>query len=127
MQNMCSKSSVRLAFQTPDGSCPEKFSVRRPAAGRTVPRADQRRVAVLAIVVSMALSVVWAPRLLATTPPGEGRTHVVTQGETLWGVARLHAPEHIDPRAFVDQVRKLNQLSTARLSPGQELRLPPHN
>lgn len=126
MQNMCSKSSSQLAFQSPGGGCAGRLAAPRPAAG-TFPRPDQRRVAVLAIAVSMALSVVWAPRLLATTPSGEGRTHVVTQGETLWGVARLHAPEDIDPRAFVDQVRKLNELSSARLSPGQQLRLPPDN
>lgn len=126
MQNMCSKSSSHLALQGPGGGCAGRIAAPRPAVG-TFPRADQRRLAVLAIAVSMALSVVWAPRLLATTPSGEGRTHVVTQGETLWGVARLHAPEDIDPRAFVDQVRKLNGLSSARLSPGQQLRLPPDN
>ncbi|MBW3590600.1 MAG: LysM peptidoglycan-binding domain-containing protein [Actinobacteria bacterium] len=81
---------------------------------------------VLAIVASMALSVVWAPRLLAVTSPDpQDVTHVVRQGDTLWDVARLHASERIDPRAVVDQIRRLNGLSTAQLFPGQELKLPP--
>lgn len=74
----------------------------------------------------MALSVVWAPRLVAATSPDpQDATHVVRQGDTLWGVARLHASERIDPRAVVDQIRQLNGLSTAQLFPGQELKLPP--
>ncbi|MEX2588057.1 MAG: LysM peptidoglycan-binding domain-containing protein [Actinomycetota bacterium] len=90
--------------------------------------AAQRRIVVSAVVVSMALSGVWAPRLVAdTSQDAQATIHVVGQGDTLWGVARLHASERNDPRAFIDRVRRLNDLSTAELSPGQELRLPPRD
>ncbi len=120
MQNVCSKSSNSLV---PAGSAGRSAPAPRRPTRR---RAGQRRVVVLAIVVSMGLSVVWAPRLVAVTSPDpQDATHVVRQGDTLWGVARLHASERIDPRAVVDQIRRLNGLSTAQLSPGQELKLPP--
>lgn len=120
MQNVCSKSSNPLV---PAGSYGFAGPVPHRPARR---RGGHRRIVVLAIVVSMALSVVWAPRLVAVTSPDpQDATHVVRQGDTLWGVARLHASERTDPRAVVDQIRRLNGLSTAQLSPGQELKLPP--
>lgn len=66
-----------------------------------------------------------APRLGAAEP-GAARpvqTHVVAEGESLWRLAARYAPGQ-DPRSFVEQVRRLNDLGVAPVQPGQRLRLP---
>lgn len=47
----------------------------------------------------------------------------VQQGESLWTVALRSAPDQ-DPRDVVAQIRRLNELSSAELWPGQQLLLP---
>jgi hypothetical protein len=48
---------------------------------------------------------------------------VVRSGESLWAVAKRVAPGH-DPRAVVDQIAELNDLSSSSLQPGQLLLVP---
>ena len=48
---------------------------------------------------------------------------VVQSGESLWAVAKRVAPGH-DPRAVVDQIAELNDLSSSSLQPGQLLLVP---
>jgi LysM repeat protein len=50
-------------------------------------------------------------------------THVVTYGETLWGLAKQAAPGK-DPRATVDLLISSNHLQGAGIRPGQRLVLP---
>ena len=47
----------------------------------------------------------------------------VQPGESLWTLARRIAPGN-DPRAVVAQIRRLNDLSTSQVRPGQLLLLP---
>jgi LysM repeat protein len=47
---------------------------------------------------------------------------VVAPGETLWSIAERVAPQG-DPRTVVTQLRKLNNLPTADVHPGQTLLL----
>lgn len=47
----------------------------------------------------------------------------VQPGDTLWSVAGRLAPER-DPRELVAQIRRLNDLSSASLTVGQQLLLP---
>jgi LysM repeat protein len=47
----------------------------------------------------------------------------VQPGDTLWAVARRIAPDH-DPRPVVEQIRRLNGLTSAELYAGQQLLLP---
>lgn len=123
MQNIRSKSSNGEAKRSVARSSPP-----RPAVRPVRRRSEQRRLVLLAVVVSMGASFLWAPRLVAAaTHEPAIVTHVVAPGETLWGVAHLHVSEETDPRAFIDQVREMNGLSTVRLSPGQQLRLPPQH
>lgn len=53
-----------------------------------------------------------------------GDLHVVLQGDTLWGIAREHAPENADLREYVYELKKANGLKTGNLTVGQVLRLP---
>ena len=48
---------------------------------------------------------------------------VVRQGESLWAVAKRVAPGH-DPRAVIDQIAELNNLSSSGLQAGQLLVIP---
>jgi LysM repeat protein len=56
--------------------------------------------------------------------PAPALTQVTVQsGDTLWSVAHRIAPQR-DARDVVDQLRRLNGLSTGQLRVGQQLLLP---
>lgn len=79
----------------------------------------RRRVTFLA-----ALSFAIASALhLAAPSDGSGRPieHVVGQGDTLWSIATSLGG---DPRKRVYQLRRLNDLATSTIQPGQVLVLP---
>lgn len=48
----------------------------------------------------------------------------VMEGDTLWGIAAIHAPDHEDIRKYIDRIKKVNQLETSVLKIGQVLELP---
>lgn len=54
--------------------------------------------------------------------PDAPRSVRIANGDTLWGLASRYAPE-ADPRAFVDEVLRLNDLSGAP-AVGAKVRLP---
>ncbi|WP_322761699.1 LysM peptidoglycan-binding domain-containing protein [Frankia sp. Cr2] len=81
-------------------------------------------IVLVAVVFCLILSVARVTSLAA--PRGAGassRVHVVQPGETLWGIARVLAPEG-DTRVIVARLAGMNQLATIDLVPGQTLRLP---
>ncbi len=49
--------------------------------------------------------------------------HVVEPGDTLWMIAKQAQPGR-DPREVVFAIRKINELSSALLFPGQVLQIP---
>lgn len=86
----------------------------------------------LAIVASLALLMFGAFSLgrsgtteasTETSPVARVEVVTVAPGETLWAVATRIAPG-VDPRAVVDQIREINDLSSAELQVGQQLLLP---
>ncbi len=56
-------------------------------------------------------------------PEPSYKTVVVRQGDTLWDLARRTKPG-TDPRKTVYEIRKLNQLESVNLQPGQILMIP---
>lgn len=52
------------------------------------------------------------------------RVHVVTQGDSLWEIAKRNKPLRQDTRKYIDQMMAVNQLSSATLTLGQTLVLP---
>ncbi len=58
----------------------------------------------------------------STVPPSAPETVVVRSGDTLWGIARQIAPDR-DVRTVVAEIRRINQLPSAHVEPGQRLRL----
>lgn len=76
------------------------------------------------LLVGMAHPALWA------TSPGSaaGRVsapviHVVAPGETLWGLAERYAPQE-DPRIYIYDLQKANNLGNGPLYPGETLELP---
>lgn len=64
------------------------------------------------------------PRLWASDAEVEPpRIHVVTSGETLWGLAQTYAAGD-DPRRFIYDLQRLNGLEDPAIQPGDELRIP---
>ncbi len=82
------------------------------------------RLALLALLVGILLGLL-VPRLFAgTSPSGEVRVHVVSNGDTLWSLAVELSPGS-DPREFIHEVKALNGIEGGRIFPGQRIVLPP--
>jgi nucleoid-associated protein YgaU len=115
------------------GSAPVARPVRdlrshnRPRARVRLTRRARRFALVLALAAGVALGS-WLAPLLGIGGGGglrlAGESAVVVQpGDTLWSIASPVAGGG-DVRAVVAEIRQLNGLSSARLTPGQTLRLP---
>lgn len=84
------------------------------------------RLAAITFVAGVLLGLL-VPRLLASekaASPRAHEVHVVSGGETLWGVAQRFASGE-DPRPYIDEIQRLNGLEEAVIFPGQTLILPP--
>jgi nucleoid-associated protein YgaU len=71
------------------------------------------------------LAVAWASAPGGTAAGVHARATgsvTVQPGDTLWSIAQRTAPQR-DPRQVVDQLRRLNQLNSVALTPGQTLKL----
>lgn len=49
---------------------------------------------------------------------------IVQEGDTLWKIAREHQREGQDTRALIYGIRKINDLNTAQIYPGQQIKIP---
>jgi hypothetical protein len=89
---------------------------------RTYVRQSKRPLATLAIGLTLGLAL---PNLVAADPgpSSPARIHLVSKGETLWGLARRYGGQE-DPRSYVHEVLVLNRLEKSLLVPGQRLLLP---
>jgi LysM repeat protein len=87
-------------------------------------KANKAGKAGIVIVVAL-VSLAGGHGFLATAHEGAEtpKTHMVSNGETLWTVAHDYAPSE-DPRSYVHRVQRLNRLSSAQVFPGQTLILP---
>jgi hypothetical protein len=82
-------------------------------------------LALLALtLVAFSLGRVGSEAAPRTAQTGTTTTSTVVQpGESLWAVAKRVAPGH-DPRAVIDQIADLNNLSSSGLRAGQLLVIP---
>lgn len=87
-------------------------------------------ISVFALLIVVATSIV----VIAFKLTADGRPNiihaelrveqiVVEPGDTLWSIAKAERPE-IDPRDVINDIVQLNGLSSARIFPGQILRMP---
>lgn len=75
----------------------------------------------------ICLAVLTATFLHSSVAVGETRQPariVVTEGDTLWQLAKDNAPRGMDIRIYLDQIIRVNALSGSIVHPGQTLILP---
>ena len=97
----------------------------RPAALRLTRRGRSAVVLVACLLLLAAFALAPFGPWADTEPPARGPapTMVVEPGDTLWAIAQRVAPGR-DPRVMVERLRRLNNLDTPALTPGQTLVLP---
>ena len=84
------------------------------------------RVAVLLTTVAVVVVLLLANAVGAFSgaDPGTGPSHVVSAGETLWGIAVAHTATGDDVRRTVFEIQNANGLEGSVIVPGQVLRIP---
>jgi len=88
----------------------------------TNPRKLFRAVTILALAASFSIASITGSVATNESPtPLEYVT--VAYGDTLWGLAKIYAPEQ-DPRDWIEEVVLVNALSSVSLEPGQRIALP---
>lgn len=80
-------------------------------------------VAVLFGAFSLGRAATQAAPVAGEAGPAAVTQATVQPGDSLWTLARRIAPEN-DPRDVVAQIRRLNDLTSSQLQPGQSLILP---
>lgn len=81
-----------------------------------------RRIVALIIIAGLLTSSLVL--LLSDTPPEMVTTITVSSGESLWALSEVYGNPNGDPRDWIYEVIKLNNLADATLTPGQELIVP---
>ncbi|MGG7464367.1 LysM peptidoglycan-binding domain-containing protein [Plantibacter sp. YIM 135347] len=119
-----SARAVPGSASTPSRTAPSHSRLRLTRRGRVVFTV----LAALPLVVAVAVLSVGAGSAAASGPGVAGQsvqfTYVtVDPGESLWELAESIAPS-ADPRDVIAEIMNLNQLSTARVEPGQRLAIP---
>ena len=79
-----------------------------------------------ALMVVLALGVLWGAGSVATERPGAPeptRVVLVSEGETLWGIAAEAATDG-NTGAMVERIEQLNHLESGMLTAGQKIRVP---
>ncbi|SRR5690606_2879373 len=88
-------------------------------------KARLRRTIALSVLVLVGAVV--APQAFATddaATPAELDTYTVGAGESLWSIAANLTPEGRDVRDTMDEIVKLNALSSSQLQAGEQLVIP---
>ena len=73
---------------------------------------------VVTLVLLLASSVQATPELLET------EDYKVRSGDTLWAIANEHTAEGFDVRNTVEAIRRLNDLDSSLIRPGDVLEIP---
>ena len=90
------------------------------------PRLFVQRVGILAVAAVAVTGFISGQAAGANGSSTVSSEHYsVHQGDTLWSIAGLMAPNQ-DPRDYVAELVSLNQLQSASLVPGQDIILPNH-
>jgi hypothetical protein len=87
------------------------------------PGPGARLVAAAAVTLIVVSGLGWIGQNTAPEVPANTAVVQVGAGETLWDIARRVAPQS-DPRAVVERIRQLNQITGSAVSPGQWLQVP---
>jgi nucleoid-associated protein YgaU len=92
----------------------------------------RQRVVVLLTSVALALVLLFAFVITAAADQADASiggetatvTHVVRSGDTLWDIAVAAAPAGSDVRDAVEDIKRINGLTSSLIMPGQVLIVP---
>ena len=78
----------------------------------------------------LVAAIVFGPRAFADDPTGGAHaesvaydTYTVAPGDTLWGIARVIAPE-ASAESTVAEIMRLNEMTSASVQPWEQIRIP---
>jgi len=120
--------AVRSEELAPDSATVYQFptqAVRTRVARQRALKVRRRLAALCGSVLFMGLFLAGGagPGRAVASRADAPRAVVLGPGDTLWGVAERFAPPSVDPRAYVDVLIELNDLSGAPVA-GARLKLP---
>jgi len=97
----------------------------------TISITRQQRVVVLLTSVALALVLLFVTAVSAADAGASDAisepvttTHLVVSGDTLWDIALTVAEPGSDVRNVVEDIKRLNSLTTSMIVPGQVLLVP---
>ncbi|OWZ82854.1 LysM peptidoglycan-binding domain-containing protein [Natranaerobius trueperi] len=54
----------------------------------------------------------------------EWNKQVVLEGQTLWDITIDKLPDNTDPRAYLEEIKEVNNIEASKLKPGQVIKIP---
>ena len=82
------------------------------------------RVLIVISTVVVALVLLLASSVQATPELFETADYKVHSGDNLWSIADDHTPEGQDVRNMIEAIKRLNDLESSVIHPGQVLEIP---
>lgn len=81
----------------------------------------RREIVVGAIVVALLVITVLALRPSMASVKWEEETYRVRSGDSLWSISGEYCPDSVDRQAWIDKVRRMNDIDGSIIYPGQVL------
>lgn len=75
------------------------------------------------LILLIAIAIPFASKVNGETPLKYEKV-VVYPGDTLWSIASRNKTSNTDIRKLIYEIRKLNKLESAVITPGQEILIP---
>ena len=81
-------------------------------------------IVIVMLIAIMAFGNISKVNIVHGSAATEYTTVTVESGDTLWSIAEEYAPENVDTRKVVYEIRKANNMDTSNINVGQEIKIP---